>query len=156
MSRLFAKSSCLLLLVLLLSNCSYKEVVFKGVQDIQVGKFDKAGMEVTATVALENPNSYSINVKDPDVDVFLNNLYLGKVHLDRQVVLAARSSEVYIIPLHASFDGGGGNVLAALISTAISGKGELKLKGMVTGGLGPFFRKKFPFEETEMIDLKGK
>ncbi|MBP6313749.1 MAG: LEA type 2 family protein [Flavobacteriales bacterium] len=145
----------MLLLVLLLSNCSYKEVVFKGVHEIKVGKFDKAGMEVTATVALDNPNSYSIKVKDPDVDVFLNNLYLGKAHLDRRVVLAARSSEVYTIPLHASFDGGGSNVLAALISTAISGKGELKLKGTVTGGLGPFFRKKFPFEETEMIDLRG-
>lgn len=140
----------------MLSSCSYKEVVFKGVHDVKVGKFDKSGMEVTANVALENPNSYSIKVKDPDVDVFLNNLYLGKAHLDHMVVLGAHSSEVYIIPMHASFDGGGGNVLAALISTAISGKGELKLKGTVTGGVGPFLRKKFPFEETETIDLKGK
>lgn len=129
--------------------------MFKGVQNIEVGKLDKDGIQVTAMVALDNPNSYSIKVKDPDVDVFLNNLYLGKARLDRRVVMPPRSSEVYTIPLHADFDGGGGNVLAALISTALSGKGELRLKGTVTGGLGPFFRKKFPFEETRMIDLRG-
>ena len=60
------------------TSCTYKEVIFKGVRNVEVGKFDKAGIEVTAMVALDNPNSYSIKVKDPDVDVFLNNSILAK------------------------------------------------------------------------------
>lgn len=142
--------------LLFLTGCTnYREVVFKGVESVSVGRFDQQGMQLTADVRLENPNNFRIKVSDPDVDVFLNGFYLGKAHLDERVILPKRTDATYHVPLHADFDGTGSNVLTAMLSAALSGKGELRVKGTVTGGIGFLLRKKFPFEETETIDLRS-
>jgi hypothetical protein len=134
------------------SACSYQEVVFKGVEDVSVQRMDGKGMALVVNASVENPNNYRIQVKDPDVDVFLNDLYLGKAVLDETVTLEKRSTRTYAVPLHASFDGNGSTALVALMGAALSGKGLLKVKGTVTGRVG-LFRKKYPFEQERTIDL---
>lgn len=133
--------------------CSYEEVVFKGVEHVAVGRFDQGGLAMTAHVVLENPNKYRIHVKDPDVDLFLNDIYIGKARLQEKVTLLPRTTATYAIPLQAGFDGEGSNLLGALLSTALSRKGELRMKGTVTGGVGLLLRKKFPFEERHTIQM---
>jgi hypothetical protein len=112
-----------LFLLLLLSSClSYQEVTFQGITDVDVSKFDQAGVAARVTVTLDNPNSFRIHVKDPQVDLYLNEVYIGKALLD------------------------GGQAMGAMLAAALTGKARLKAKGSVVGRAF-LLRKRFPFEE---------
>src|SRR6188768_922888 len=78
-----------LLLPLLLTGClSYQEVTFKGITNVEVSRMDQSGVAARVTMTLDNPNSFSIHVVDPNVDLFLNEVYIGKAVLDSDLVLA--------------------------------------------------------------------
>ncbi|HEY0976134.1 MAG TPA: LEA type 2 family protein [Flavobacteriales bacterium] len=143
----------ILLVVLLATGCTYQEVVFKGVNGASVSRLDQRGVALNLDVTLENPNGFRIKVQDPDVDVYLNELYIGKARLDERIVLPPRSTGIYHIPLHASFDGDGSNAMGALLVATLSGRGDLRVKGTVRAGTW-LFRRKFPFEERHTIDLR--
>lgn len=143
----------LLLSAGLATGCKYQEVTFKGVNGVSVSRMDQRGVALNVDVTLENPNGFRIRVQDPDVDVYLNELYIGKARLDERIVLPPRSTGVYHVPLHASFDGDGSNAMSALLIATLSGRGDLRVKGTVRAGTW-LFRKKFPFEEKHTIDLR--
>lgn len=136
-----------LLIPLLLTGClSYREVSFKGITDMDVSRFDNGGVAARVMVTLDNPNNFRIHVIDPDVDLFLNDVFIGKATLDSNLVLEKRTTKDYAVPLHASFDGHGAQAMGAMLSAALSGKAKLKAKGTVTGKAF-LIRKRFPFEE---------
>ncbi len=143
-----------LLLAGLLGSCtSYREVVFKGVEGVQLARMDGRGLALTAQVVVENPNNYRIHVVDPDVEVYLNDLYMGKARLDEKVTLQRRSTATYAVPMNVEFSGQGGSPLVALMGAALAGKGKLKVTGTVRGRVGLIGRR-FPFEEEHIIDLR--
>lgn len=144
----------ILLGTLLLSGClSYKEVVMHDIVDVDVRKLNLNGVELTAHVLLENPNGYRIQVKDPDVDLYLNGTFVGKGMLEHPLVLDRRSSRIYEIPLHAEFNGA--NLLVMMIGGALSGEVNIGAKGTVVGQAG-LLRKRFPFEVEEKVNLRGR
>lgn len=135
------------LLLLSLTGClSYQEVVFKGISDVQVDRMDQNGVAARVTVTLDNPNSFRIHVLDPNVDLYLNEVYIGKATLDSALVLEKKSAKEYPVPLHATFDDHGTQTMGAMLAAALSGKANLKAKGSVVGRAF-LLRKRFPFEE---------
>jgi LEA14-like dessication related protein len=99
-----------------------------------------------------NPNGYRISVEDPDVDLFLNDTYVGKGLLDSTLVLERRSDQVYPVYLHA--DLAGGPLMMVMLGGALTGQVKLGVKGTVLARSG-MLRKRFPFEAEETIDLRG-
>ena len=145
--RLFA------FLPLLLSSCfSYREVIFKGITDLQVSSLDQQGISARAMVTLDNPNGFRIHVNDPDVDLYLNDVYIGKATLDSNLTLDKRASKDYSVPMHATFDGHGTEAMVAILGAALSGHAKLKAKGSVVGKAF-LFSKRFPFEQESEFDL---
>lgn len=139
--------SLFLLLPLLLGSClSYQPVSFKGITDVDVSKFDNGGVAARVMVTLENPNSFRIHVIDPDVDLYLNDVFIGKATLDSNLVLDKRTTKDYAVPLHASFDGHATQAMGAMLAAALSGQAKLKAKGSVAGKAF-LIRKRFLFEE---------
>lgn len=137
-------------LVLLLSACTrYEQVELKDITNIQVQRMDAQGIAVRVDALVDNPNNYRIQVLDPDVDLYVNDKFIGKGVLDSALVLEKKSTRVYSIPLHADLQGG--SLLMLLLSGALNGN-EVKLaaKGTVVGKVG-VLRKRFPFEFEETI-----
>lgn len=144
-----SRSSLPLFLVLLLplTGClSYEEVTFKGITNVEVGKMDQSGVSARVTVTLDNPNTFRIHVSDPNVDLFLNEVYIGKAVLDSNIVLDKKSVKDYAVPLHATFDDHGAQAMGAMLTAALTGKATLKAKGSIVGRAF-LLRKRFPFEE---------
>lgn len=135
---------------LLLPGCmNYEQVKLKDIPDIRVQRLDAQGIAVRVEAAVDNPNNYRIQVLDPDVDLYVNDKFIGKGVLDSALVLEKKSTRVYSIPLHADLEGG--SLLMLLLSGALNG-GNVKLaaKGTVVGKVG-LLRKRFPFEFEETI-----
>ncbi len=139
-------TTCVLLPIFFSGCLSYQQVSFKGITDVDVTRFDNSGVAARVMVTLDNPNSFRIHVIDPDVDLYLNEVFIGKATLDSNLVLEKRTTKDYAVPLHASFDGHGAQAMGAMLSAALSGKAKLKAKGTVTGKAF-LIRKRFPFEE---------
>ena len=139
-----------LLVALALSSCSsYEQVELKDVTNIAVERMDAQGIAVRVNALVDNPNNYRIHVLDPDVDLYVNDKFIGKGVLDTALVLEKRSTQVYAIPLHAELEGG--SLLMLLLSGALNGESvKLAAKGTVVGKVG-MLRKRFPFEFEETI-----
>ncbi len=153
MERKAGGLAALALVLLLLSSCAgYQEVAFKGITDMELERLDAQGVQARVHVTLENPNPFRIHVLDPDVDLFLNEVYIGKATLDSALVLDKRSERTYAVPLHASFGGHGAQAMGAMLTAALTGKATLRAKGSVAGRAF-LVRKRFPFEEERSFDL---
>ncbi len=142
----------LLLLLLFFTGClSYEEVTFKGITNVEVGKMDPSGVSARVTVTLDNPNTFRIHVSDPNVDLYLNEVYIGKAVLDSNIVLDRNSVKDYAVPLHATFDDHGTQAMGAMLAAALTGKATLKAKGSIVGRAF-LLRKRFPFEEEHAFE----
>lgn len=141
--------------VVLLSGCTYEEVVLRDVSHVGVERFDGSGLAVTVHAVIENPNGYRILVSEPDIDLYLNGAYLGKAHLDERITLLPETTATYVVPLHAVRGEQGGGLLGGLLGMAITGKAELRMKGTVRGGRNWLISKRFPFEENHVLDLRS-
>ncbi len=136
-----------LVVLALLPGClSYEEVTFKGITNVELNRMDAEGVAARITVTLDNPNSFRIHVIDPNVDLFLNEVYIGKAVLDSNLVLDSKSTKDYPVPMHATFDDHGTQAMGAMLAAALTGKATLKAKGSIVGKAF-LLRKRFPFEE---------
>lgn len=143
-----------LLAIVLLSGCMrYSDVEFVGVQNVQLTRFDATGLSAMVTVEVNNPNNYRITVTDPDVDLYINDVALGKATLDSIVTLDPASSRTYELPLHTTFTNGQAGMLPLLMTVALTGSVKLGLKGTAVGKAG-MLRKRFPFEVEQRVDLR--
>ena len=134
-------------LMLTATGClSYEEVAFKGITNVELGRMDPGGVAARVTVTLDNPNNFRIHVLDPNVDLFLNEVYIGKAVLDSNLVLDKKSTKDYAVPMHATFDDHGTQAMGAMLAAALTGKATLRAKGSIVGKAF-LLRKRFPFEE---------
>ena len=128
---------------------SYEQVELKDITNIKVDRMDAKGIAVRVDALVHNPNNYRIQVLDPDVDLYVNDKFIGKGILDSTLILEKNSTKVYTVPMHAELQGGA--LLMVLVSGVFNGN-EVKLaaKGTVVGKVG-LLRKRFPFEFEERV-----
>jgi LEA14-like dessication related protein len=137
----------------MLSSCSpYKEVELTDITNVELLSMDARMVALRVDARIDNPNGFPIALEEPDVDLFLNDSYVGKGVLDSTLVLERKTAKVYPVYLHA--DLAGGPLLVMLISSAMRGEAKLTVKGTVSARSGAL-RKRFPFEMEEMIDFNN-
>ncbi len=144
----------LLISMIFLAGCSaYEEVELQDITHVEVLRMDGRTIALRVDAMVSNPNGSKIHVEDPDVDLYLNDQFVGKGALDSALVLDKNSTRVYPIHLHADLSGG--PLLMMLLSGALTGEMKLGVKGTVVGRSG-LLRKRFPFELEERIDLRSR
>lgn len=137
--------------LLLLASCSsYQEVVLHEVTGGELLGMNAQRIALRVDARIENPNGFRIHVEEPQVDLFLNDRFVGKAVLDSALVLERKATAVYPIHLHADLEGG--PLLAMLITSALSGEVKVGAKGTVAGRSGAL-KKRFPFEVQQIINL---
>lgn len=143
-----------LLAVVLLGGCSrYEEVRLLDITNVEVKKFDMRAVAMRVDVLVDNPNGFRIHVEDPDVELFLNDVFVGKGMLDSAVVLEPKRTQVYPIHLHA--DVHGEPLLMMMLVGGMNGTMKLGAKGTVAGRSG-VIKKRFPFNLEQTIDLRSR
>ena len=148
------KNLLALLLITLFSSClGYKPVELVGIRSMKITHVDTKGIAATIGVDMHNPNGYKIKVRDPDVDLSINGIGVGKAILDSTVTLNRRSSEAYRIPLRVNFQMDQAGILPGLATGLLTGSIKLGVKGSVVGRAG-LLRKRFPFADEQVIDLR--
>lgn len=120
-----------LLPALLLCSCSHpKALVYK---DIQHFKLQNAGLQqsgVSLDIRMYNPNSYSMKLKNADVDVFVNGTLLGKMFVNNQC--SVPGLDTFLMPVTLNVDMK--NVLPNALQMFLKSDVDIKLTGTIRAG----------------------
>lgn len=137
---------------LLATSCSRpKELVYKDTRNFRVHKVGFQNTTLVMDLRYYNPNNFGMQLKDGDIDVFLNSSYVGKGHLDERTAVPAR--DTFLIPVSVDVD------MSRLFSNALTLLSQkdvdVKLEGTVKVGKGGVFvRVPVRYVGKQRIDIK--
>lgn len=151
--RLIGTAWVVLVPALLVGCASYEDVILEAVDEVSITSMDAQGIAIRAVLRVHNPNNFKITVQDPDVDLFINDAFIGKALLDSAVDLSPRSTEHVVIPMHAQLQGAGIPLLLFGLGAALGGEMRLRVEGTVVGRAG-LLRKRFPFKLEERVEME--
>ena len=142
--------SFLLLTTFLLTSCfSYKEITLGDVKTVKLNKASNGGAEVAIGISVNNPNNYKIKIKKIEADMLFNGTKIGKITLNKKVVLPKKSDQVQNFAVNTQL----ANLLSALPTIFFGGEVKLQLKGHIKGKVF-IVGKKFPLEAEKSISTK--
>jgi len=141
-------TSWIFALAIFAASCtSYKDVEFKGTENFQLGKLDGKKISISFDAKLNNQNAYTIKIKPSDLDVYIDNVQVGTVHLDEKVKIKRKSEALVEIPLTVEL---GPGALINLSMIMLKKTVNVRLTGDVKGGVW-FLSKKQRIDETREI-----
>ncbi|NNC86645.1 MAG: LEA type 2 family protein [Bacteroidia bacterium] len=125
-----------ILFISFLSACTEpKEPEFKSVNNVKVVEFTDKVVVIDANAVFHNPNPYSVTLQKSDIDVFVNEINVGKAKQIKSSDIAANSE--FTMPMQISFPPSKIlNDTQGLINIALGALGgkkiDLQYKGSVT------------------------
>ena len=144
------KTLLFIALALLFSSCkmfSFDNPEMRGKEEIKISKINGKTIEFTVSATVFNPNWYGLKVKPSMLDLYIDDEFVGKVHLDKKVKLKGKKENDLNAVFTATLEG---NVLLKAMKYATKDKLKVQLKGEIKGGVF-IFSKKFAFDETKTI-----
>lgn len=128
-----------------------EELDFNGIDGVKLEKLEKKSLDLTLGVKVSNPNGFTIKVKSCDLEVYAEDVLIGRAKIDKKIKLLKKKEDTYNVPVHIDLEDG---VLLKFIKFALKDKVKFRLKGFVKGSvLG--ISKKMDVDETKEIEGKN-
>ncbi len=129
----YSRFFLIITLAFLLKSCTLFHSVEVGeVQSINFTRFGNQKVTFELLIPIENRNFLNFKIKDVDLDVIVNNEYLGKITNVEEVLVFNRSNESYTFPLDIEYTGT--NILKGaltLFSFFLERKAEVRIAGFI-------------------------
>lgn len=135
-------------ILLLITSCTFYEPEYRGGESVQMGQLKGRELTLSVSVDLYNENKFAITVKPSTFDVYLEDTYIGKVHLDEKFKMKRKSITRITAPLTVTLENG---VMFKLIRLANQKKIKVRIKGDVKAAV-LLITKKLPVDETKTIN----
>lgn len=136
--------------LLILSSCAIESPDFNGIEGYRMKKIDGRDVQLEIDADVENPNGFAFKLKKSNLDLYVDDNYLGKLNLDQKVKLKAHSSGVITVPVQAHLEEG---ALFSMLKYAGKEKINVRLTG--TAKVGVFiFSKKLKIDEKRQMSGK--
>lgn len=147
-SMKFAVRVVFLFSLLLIGCASPKELVYRDVKNFRVMEISlqpKVGMDVE----FYNPNKTGMTLKDADIDLYVNDLFVGKATLNDKYEVPGLDTFLLPVVMKADLK----NVLPNALSLALNKEVNVKLKGTVKAGRGVFFTIPINYEGVQELNI---
>ena len=133
-----------------LNSCiTYKDVEFKGVNDVNIGDIKNQLIPIELNVKIYNPNNYNIKITKANLDIYLEGKHFGQSNAKKNIVIKKNEENDYSIVLETSKSKIGQSIFSTL--SMLLGKNlTIEVKGTVTAkAFG--IKKKFPISEKHQL-----
>ena len=100
------KYIALLCLTLILSACTFLEPQYKGGEKFKFDKLEGKSLKFTVGAKILNPNKYTIKIKPSDLDVYIEDDFMGVIHLDKTLKLKKKPELFVDAPFTATLNDG--------------------------------------------------
>jgi len=122
--------------ILILTSCSQpKELQYRDVRNFSIRSMGIRESTIGLDMEYYNPNNFSLQMKGGDIDVFMNDKYLGKASLDNRISIPKMSS--FLIPVSLTVDLK--SMLVNSLQLLVKKDVTIKMKGYVKVGKGGVF-----------------
>ena len=122
-------------------SCSgVKNVKVGNIEDVNLTRFAGRSVEFEVLLPIDNPSSFRFRIVDVDLDVYINNEFIGKIGNVENVVISSISSELYSFPLKVELS----NIFKGALSMfglILERRAEVMVKGKIVVRSFPFTRK---------------
>jgi len=136
--------------LLMLSGCRKpNDLVFRSVKNVSLQKLSFSTAALLVDLVYYNPNNFGVELRQTDLDVFVNGNYLGKSTQDVQVKVPKRAE--FTLPLKLDVDMK--NLIKHSIIALSNQEVTLNLKGRVKIGKAGVF-KSFPVDYTTVQQFR--
>ncbi len=122
------------LFIMMASVASYaqpKALEYVDVENFKMQQVDNNKAAVSMDIRLYNPNHYKLELKDADINVFINGNKLGRVQVDDKVEVPREDTCVLPVILNVDIQQLLPNAVQLLLS---NGMADILLKGTVKAG----------------------
>ncbi|MFO7922785.1 MAG: LEA type 2 family protein [Bacteroidales bacterium] len=134
----FFHSVFLVIVASLLVSCGNIENIEVGdIEDIKLNRFADRTIEFEVLMPIDNPTSFRFRIVDVDLDVYVNDEFLGKIRNVDNVLIPSGSSQLYNFPLKVEFS----NILRGALSMFnifLDRQAEVEVKGKISIRSFPF------------------
>ncbi len=93
-----ANLTILLIFLTFSSTSCIKNVEFVEIESVNVGIENFDGV-FTFFVKIYNPNSFRINIAESNIDIYMNNKYIGNLTTDNKIKIKAQKNSVIELPV---------------------------------------------------------
>lgn len=129
-----------LILTNLLNSCSVpKELEYRDFKNLTIEKMGFSSSGIKMDLIYYNPNNFGLELNRMDLDIFINNNYLGETSQDYQISIPRR--EEFSIPIKIDVDMK--NLLKNGFTTFLNSEVTIKVTGTIKVGKLNVF-KSFP------------
>ena len=143
----------LLFIPIVLSSCwSYDEVELKSMDDVTLVGLSPSKLSLLVKATIDNPNNYDIKIKDPDIDVYIDGHKVGKLEMDKALVLQKGTVKQYQIPIHTELSASLGSLFPILLGIMASNRIQFGAKGSIKGS-AKMFSQRIDVDIDQEVDL---
>lgn len=136
------KATCLLLLLILLGlGCGFKDLEYRGYQNFKIEKIGFSQSTLLVELKYYNPNPIGLELKQMDLDVYINDQYLGHTKQNYQIKIPKKGTFVLPVKLNLDMKNLLKNALTGLLNKEVA----LKTSGKIMISKGKIIRN-FPFK----------
>ena|ERR1700748_338008 len=141
------KGTVLLSALFIMSSCSKpKDLKYGAITDVSIKNLSLSGVDVEATIPVENPNGYEINIYDANFDLAMNDKVIAHVTQLYPVTIAGKTRADYKVG--ASIKLANAGAIMSLMSLMHNSDTNLKLDGTLRA-------KSFVFTKTVQVHQSG-
>lgn len=83
-------------LVMLASCAQPKPLIYKDVERVSFRKADLTSVTLKVELKLYNPNKYALMLKDPTLEIYINDRHVGYASIEDKLVIPGR--DTFIVP----------------------------------------------------------
>ena len=137
-------------LFLLFSCSKINEVEIRNADNLRYSGFRNNQVEFEADIQVHNPSHHKIKVKEIDVKLLVNDMYIGRLQIAEEFQILSQSDEFIRVPFLLKIP----NIFAGLstISKLYNQKNlKIEVNGFVTAKTA-FYRKKINVNEITYVD----
>lgn len=133
---------CALGILFFLNSCQgIKDLEFKEYKNFKLEKAGFSKSTITVDLVYYNPNTFCLELKNTDLDIFINDNLLG--HSAQEVQVQIPKKQQFTLPLKIDVDMK--NILKNSLTTLLSKEVTIKATGKIKVGKANIF-KTLPFE----------
>ena len=138
-------------MIIVMTSCrAPKDLEYRDFKNLSVQKLGFASSTIKLELIYYNPNNFGLQLKNTDLDIFIDSSYLGHSAQEYQITIPKRSE--FTLPFQVEVDMK--NMLKNALSTLISKEVWIKVTGTVRLGKANIF-KTFPvnYEGSQKFSL---
>ena len=138
----------LILLITSLTSCHFIQPKFQGGEKFVMGGISGREVKLTVEGDVLNENGFGIKLKPSIFDMYVEDIYIGKVHLDKKLKLKRKKTTHLVAPITVNLEQG---VMFKAMRLIRKNKLKIQLKGKAKVGVF-IFTKKMLIDEAKVIN----